>query len=198
MASRSRIPCVVDDSASRRDARRVLVEWRLGIAAADRAAADRAIAAALAQRLPQDPAGRCLGAYLPIRGEPDLRGLLAAWLERGGGGGVPCVPHPAGPLAFGRWTPASVLVRDRFGVACPEPFEAVQPELLIVPCVGFDARRFRLGYGGGYYDRTLARNPVPAIGVAYDGAEIADFRPAGHDVALAEIVTERRILVPAN
>lgn len=159
-----------------------------------RLAADRAIIASLAARLPDEPLGCCLGAFLPIRGEPDLRGLLAQWVARGGMVGLPRVPQVAGPLDFGRWTPGVTLVYDRFGVANPEPFEEVTPDLLIVPCVGFDARRFRLGYGGGYFDRTLARYPGRAIGVAYDGAEISEFRAAAHDVALSEIVTERRNL----
>lgn len=194
MTSRSRIPRVVDDTDSRRTARQALIDWRVALGAEASEAADLAIAAVLGERLPQDPRGVCLGAYLPIRGEPDLRGFLAQWVARGGIVGLPRVPEKPGPLDFGRWTPGSTLVFDRFGVAYPHPFEPVVPDLLLVPCVGFDAQRFRLGYGGGYYDRTLARHPARAIGVAYDEAEIAEFRPAAHDVALDEIVTEKRVL----
>jgi len=172
----------------------VLVDRRVVLDDEAREAADQAIATALAARLPQDPRGCCLGAYLSIRGEPNLRGLLTQWVARGGVVGLPRVPEEPGPLDFGRWTPSIPLVFDRFGVSYPHPFELVIPDLLLVPCVGFNAGRFRLGYGGGYYDRTLARHPARAIGIAYDDAEIEDFRAAAHDIALAEIVTETRVL----
>lgn len=192
--SRSRIPCVSVAAPSRQAAREALVEWRMGLAAEERAVAEGAIVTTLLTRLPADPAGLCLGAYLPLRGEPDLAGVLAQWVARGGTVGLPVVVQADAALAFGRWVPGMAVVRERFGVARPDPFEPVIPDLLVVPCVGFDERCFRLGYGGGYYDRTLAEHPCRAIGVAYDGCEISRFEAGEHDIALAEIVTETRLL----
>lgn len=191
---RSRIPCVSIAAASRQAARRALIDWRLSLSAGERAAADCAIVTTLFARLPADPRGLCLGAYLPLRGEPDLLGVLAQWVERGGVIGLPVVARSDAPLEFGRWAPGMAVVRERLGVARPEPFEVVVPDLMVVPCVGFDARCFRLGYGGGYYDRTLAAHPCHAIGVAYDGCEISRFEAGEYDIALAEIVTESRLL----
>ena len=68
------------------------------------------------------------------------------------------------------------------------------PDLLIVPCVGFDSRGYRLGYGGGHYDRTLSRHPVKTVGVAWDACELSDFVPGAHDRPLDVIVTESRVM----
>lgn len=193
--SRSRIPCVSVAALSRQGAREALVEWRIGLPAEERAAAEHAIVTTLLTRLPVDPAGLCLGAYLPLRGEPDLLGVLEQWVGRGGTVGLPVVVRADAALEFGRWAPGMAVVRERFGVARPEPFEPVVPDLMVVPCVGFDERCFRLGYGGGYYDRTLAAHPCRAIGVGYDGCEIARFEAGEHDIALAEIITETRLLL---
>ncbi len=192
--SRSRIPCVSAGALSRQGARAALVEWRMGLPAEERAAAEGAIVTTLLTRLPADPAGRCLGAYLPLRGEPDLLGVLEQWVGRGGTVGLPVVVRADAALEFGRWAPGMAVVREQFGVARPEPFETVVPDLMVIPCVGFDTRCYRLGYGGGYYDRTLAAHRCRAIGVAYDGSEIARFEPGAHDIALTEIVTETRLL----
>ena len=192
---RSRIARVGSDAAGRQRARQELIEWRMGLAPELRAAAERAIMTTLMARLPADPAGRCLGAYLPLRGEPDLSTLMQQWVARGGTIGLPVVAAPAAPLEFGRWVPGMAVVRERFGVARPEPFQPVAPDLMVIPCVGFDERCFRLGYGGGYYDRTLAAHSCRAIGVAYDGCEIASFEAGEHDIALSEIVTESRLLL---
>ncbi len=192
--SRSRITCVSVADLSRQGAREALVAWRMGLPAEERAAAERALVTTLLTRLPADPAGLCLGAYLPLRGEPDLLGVLEQWVGGGGTVALPVVVRSDAALEFGRWAPGMAVVRERFGVARPEPFERVMPDLMVVPCVGFDERCFRLGYGGGYYDRTLAAYPCRAIGVAYDGCEIARFEAGEHDIALAEIVTETRLL----
>ncbi len=192
--SRSRIPCVGTAAAGRQAARQALVEWRQALPAEERTAAERAIVTTLLTRLPANPAGLCLGAYLPLRGEPDLLGVFEQWVGRGGSIGLPVVVRRDAALEFGRWVPGMTVVLERFGVARPEPFEVVVPDLLVVPCVGFDAACFRLGYGGGYYDRTLAAHPCRAIGVAYDGCEIDRFEAGEHDIAMAEIVTETRLL----
>jgi 5-formyltetrahydrofolate cyclo-ligase len=93
------------------------------------------------------------------------------------------------------WQPGEELAKDQFGVPVPDRQRAIpQPDVVLVPCVGFNAQRFRLGYGAGFYDRTLARMPRPlALGIAYD-CGLAEFESNGHDVALDFILTETRSL----
>jgi 5,10-methenyltetrahydrofolate synthetase len=130
-----------------------------------------------------------IGVYWPVRGEPDL----SDWYRRvrGRGWHLALPRADAGePLVFGLWGPAQTLVAGPWQIALPDPFLAVEPDLLIVPCVGFDAHGWRLGYGGGFYDRTLAIRRIPAIGVARSGGQVGELVPQTHDIALDAIVTE--------
>ncbi len=136
-----------------------------------------------------------IGVYWPVRGEPDL----SAWYQRlRGRGWRLALPQAAAsePLVFGLWGPAQTLVAGPWQIALPDPFLPVEPDLLIVPCVGFDARGWRLGYGGGFYDRTLAIRRIPAIGVARSGGQVGALVPQTHDIALDAIVTERGAHTP--
>lgn len=194
------IPRTVGSETARRHARNTLLEWRRSMAPQVRRAADAAIAARVDALLSSSGDERAtVGVFWPVRGEPDLRAAMARWHQAGRIIALPRVPAAAaGALEFGRWRPDSTMRVAQFGIPVPEPFEPVQPTLLIVPCVGFDRRGYRLGYGGGYYDRTLARHPVPAIGVAYDGCELGRFVPAAHDHPLAAIVTETRTVTTSR
>jgi 5-formyltetrahydrofolate cyclo-ligase len=132
------------------------------------AAAQRHLAAALA---PLGPVA--LSGYLPIRSEPDPLPVMAA---HPGPVGVPQVVEPGQPLRFLRWHSGAVLVAGPFGVMVPEGAEALVPRALIVPMLAWDRRGHRLGYGGGFYDRTLAAlraaGPVLAVGFAYAAQEV--------------------------
>lgn len=139
-------------------------------------------------------AGRALAGYMPMRTEIDCLPAMAA---HDGPVAVPVILGPGQPLRFRRWTPASRMVTGDFGALIPVTGDWIVPEVLVVPLVAFDRRGYRLGYGGGFYDRTLAAWPtVTAIGVAYDACEIESFVPAAHDRRLAAIVTETRTIVP--
>lgn len=136
---------------------------------------------------------RCLGVYLPIRGEPDLdlayRQLHAAGILLA----LPVVREKAAPLVFMAWQPDAPVTTGAFGTTIPRDNSEVMPDTLLLPCVGFNTDRFRLGYGGGFYDRTLDTSPRPhTIGVAYDCTE-ATFGHEAHDIALDVIVTETRV-----
>jgi len=132
-----------------------------------------------------------LGIYWPMRGEPDLRALYIDLAKQRVRLALPLVVQPEAPLEFAAWMPGEPLVQDALGVSAPAERVAVLPDALLIPCVGFNRGNFRLGYGGGFYDRTLASQPRPlAIGIAYH-CTLAEFDSAPHDIALDIIITER-------
>ena len=132
-----------------------------------------------------------VGVYWPLAGEPDLR---AAYAELAGAGvqlALPVVMERDAPLAFTAWTPGEAMIPDELGVQVPAQLRFIErPPALLIPCLGFDADGYRLGYGGGYYDRTLERAPRPhTLGIAYSNQE-AVFAHDAYDVPLDVIVTE--------
>ena len=132
-----------------------------------------------------------LGVYWPLRGEPDLS---VAYAELGGVGvrlALPVVLERHAALEFAEWVPGEAMLKDTMGVAVPALLRMVErPPVLLIPCLGFNAQRYRLGYGGGYYDRTLEAAPRPlSVGVAYACQQV-EFASAPHDVALDRIITE--------
>jgi 5-formyltetrahydrofolate cyclo-ligase len=141
--------------------------------------------------------GRPLAGYLPIRSEIDPRPAMAE-AARHGPVGVPVIRAKGAPLVFSRWTPEGALVPGPFGAAVPETEVLMEPEVLIVPLVAFDRTGARLGYGGGFYDRTLAglraRGPSTAIGFAYAAQEAEALPREETDAPLDMIVTEREVL----
>jgi 5-formyltetrahydrofolate cyclo-ligase len=170
--------------------RRVLLANRQAIAAEVRSEWDEAIGERVIACLAAHPA-KTLGVYWPIRGEPDLRKTYADLAARGVRLALPLIAAHDLPLRFAEWTPGDALVKDALGVSIPATVIATQPDALLIPCVGFNAGNIRLGYGGGFYDRTLAAVPRPvAIGIAY-ACSLAEFDGAAHDVALDWIITEQ-------
>ncbi|AKM30816.1 5-formyltetrahydrofolate cyclo-ligase [Pandoraea faecigallinarum] len=171
----------------------------------DRAARDAALAARLSGELVRR-APRCIGFYWPIQGEFDARDVVAAWLAQAPAGAtrsaaLPVVTAPDAPLVFHRWTPGTPMVEGRYRIPVPRDTDVLAPDLLLVPCVGFTRDGLRLGYGGGFYDRTLhAMSPAPrTLGIAYDALEIAQLRAEAHDLALDAVVTESATFVrPAS
>ncbi len=131
-----------------------------------------------------------LGVYWPLRGEPDLQETYAKLARAGVALALPVVLEKQAPLAFASWTPGEPMVRDSMGVAVPAEHRLTPlPSVIVLPCLGFNAAHYRLGYGGGFYDRTLAATPRPtAIGVAYACQQVA-FDNDPHDIALDVIFT---------
>jgi len=179
----------------RRAERRRLLAAREALPAADHAAAGAAIEASLLARFPPPTAGR-LGGYWPMRGEYDCRPLLHRWTRAGGGVALPAVLAPAQPLEFRPWRPGARMEAGRWETTHPAEGAAVIPDVLLVPLVGFDAAGHRLGYGGGFYDRTLAAlapRPV-AVGVGFELGRLATVHPQPHDAVLDLIVTEAGVV----
>lgn len=138
-----------------------------------------------------------LSGFLPIRTEIDP---LPAMAEAAAHGlvGVPVIQGKAQPLKFSRWQPDAPLREGPFGASVPVMDDYFEPEILIVPLVAFDARGGRLGYGGGFYDRTLeqlrAKRPTLAIGFAFDAQEATDLPLEATDQPLDMVVTQSRVL----
>jgi 5-formyltetrahydrofolate cyclo-ligase len=137
-----------------------------------------------------------LGLYWPIRGEIDLRPLARRHVAAGGVVALPVVVRSAAPVEFWRWQPGVPMVRGLWNIPVPKERTPVTPDLLVIPLVGFDRERYRLGYGGGFYDRTLAAaTPRPrTIGVAFADAELATIYPQKHDIPMDGIATEAFVL----
>jgi len=169
---------------------------RDAMGAADRRTASEALDSRLRGFLAEGlgaMAGRVFSGYWPIKGEPDLRPLLAALAAGGVIVALPVVEVKAAPLAFRRWTPATRMVRGDWGIPVPPPEAArLVPQVALAPLVGWDGAGYRLGYGGGYFDRTLAAlAPRPfVVGVGYEAARLATIYPQPHDIRLDAIVTE--------
>jgi 5-formyltetrahydrofolate cyclo-ligase len=145
------------------------------------------------------PPGLVVAGYWPMRDELDPRPALAALAERDHALALPAVTMRAAPLAFRRWRAADPLAPDLLGLAAPLPAaETVFPDLLLVPLLAFDRRGHRLGYGAGYYDRSLAalraERPVRAIGLAYAAQAVDAVPAAAEDQPLDGIVTEEGVL----
>jgi len=133
---------------------------------------------------------RTLGVYWPIRGEPDLRNVYEELFANGMKLALPVVTGKDAPLRFIAWTPGDAMQKDQYGIGIPASGIEVRPDAVLVPCVGFNEQRFRLGYGGGFYDRTLAQAPRPvAVGIAY-ASSLTAFEADAFDIALDRVITE--------
>ena len=111
---------------------------------------------------------------------------------------LPVVVGEGQPLSFREWTPETPLAPDRYGIPTPTAGEWLTPDLILLPLNGFDAAGYRLGYGGGYFDRTLAAlAPRPlAVGIGFEINRIDSIRPEAHDQRLDWIVTENGAFRP--
>lgn len=138
--------------------------------------------------------GKLIGFYWPFKGEYDARPLLMSLRDQGTRLALPVVVEKAHPLQFREWWPGMPMSRGVWNIPIPSEGEAVIPEVLIAPLVGFDPAGYRLGYGGGFYDRTIAAMPTKplAIGVGFELARVATIYPQAHDMPMDVIVTEGR------
>lgn len=186
----------MSDIAARKQALRRAARDARAVAHAAETEAPRRVAAhvlALADALDRPP-GIASG-YLPVRSELDPLPAMAALAGLGWRLALPVVAGPGLPLAFHAWAPGEATVPAGFGLEVPAVDAEVVPDLLLVPMLAFDARGHRLGYGGGFYDRTIAalraRNgAVRAIGIAFAAQEVPLLPDSETDMRLDAIVTE--------
>lgn len=131
--------------------------------------------------------------YWPLNGEIDIRPLLHALHARGHPVLLPVTPPRGQPLSFRRWQPGDALQTDRYGTSLP-PGEPGAPDWLLVPLLAWDGQGRRLGYGGGYYDRSLAGLPrCRTIGCAYAAQRVAEVPVGPHDAPLDAVATEEGV-----
>jgi len=181
----------------RRALRQRLLARRLALPAAEWARLSAVLCTNLREAFPQ-LGGQRVGFCWPVKNEPDLRPLLEAWLaagQAGFGALLPVVMAANAPLAFRAWTPQTPLLADRYGIPSPAAGDLLAPEALLLPVNAFDAGGYRIGYGGGYFDRTLAAFraqglPLLAIGVGFELARVDSIAPEPHDIPLDAMVTE--------
>jgi 5-formyltetrahydrofolate cyclo-ligase len=138
---------------------------------------------------------RAVGFCWPHRGEYDPRPYMEFLHERGATLAFPEVVSRHEPLRFRKWWPGAPMTTGAYGIPVPDETDLVAVRAIVIPMIGFDKLGFRLGYGGGYFDRTLAgTGPRPlAIGVAFEMLRLDDVYPQPHDVAMDFIVTEAGI-----
>ena len=178
-----------DSTARRRALRRDMVARRSVLGEA----AHAALSASIVEHLRAVLAPPAVVAFCwPVKHEPDVRAIVELWATAGTRVVLPVVVAEEAPLAFREWTAATPMQPDRYGIPTPQAGDWLQPDLILLPLNGFDAAGYRLGYGGGYFDRTLATlSPRPlAVGVGFEINRLASIRPESHDQQLDWIVTE--------
>lgn len=149
------------------------------------------------------PAEATVSGYWPLRDELDPRPILSALAARGQRLCLPVVVESGAALVFRGWRPDMSLEPAAFGTQVPgADCPILEPDILLVPLLAFDRRGHRLGYGGGFYDRTLAglrgRRPVLAVGLAFAAQEVDEVPVEAGDQPLDRVVTEREVMTPEH
>lgn len=173
----------------RREERERLIALRLARPAEERRDIAEGVAAALDRLV--DPAA-LVSLYWPFRGELDLRPWMRGFVARGGRVALPVVVAKGEPLVFREWRPGIKMTHGVWKIPIPAEGPEVVPEVVIAPLVGHDPQCFRLGYGGGFFDRTLAAMTAAPlkIGVGDGSGAIASIYPQAHDIPMDVILTE--------
>ena len=180
---------IADLAEAKRAARRAA---RLARRGCDPALGER-LAVHVLERMPP-PAGVAVSGYWPMGEEIDVRPLLGALHARGHAVLLPQTPPLGQPLVFRRWHPGVAMVEEPFGTRYPDG-EVALPDWLLVPLLAFDRQGRRLGYGGGYYDRTLATLPgAVTVGCGYACQEMPEVPAGTLDVRLHAIATEAGVI----
>lgn len=151
------------------------------------------------------PAPRHIAAFWSMDDEPELQPLLAQWVEDDGlDVSLPVVAEPDSPLQFRLWTPDTPMRAGAYGIQEPQGPAAPLPDVVLVPTLGYTRQGDRVGYGKGYYDRSLAalkaqNHAFTSIGIAWACGDLSaeDYSPAAHDIRLDSILTDKGWAVPA-
>jgi len=174
----------------RKAERERLLAMRMALPADARQAETRVICAALDRLLPAQES-LLISVYWPIKGEPDLRAWMRERAQAGTRIALPVAVALGQPLTFREWYPEARMAYGLWRIPYPAETAEVIPSVVLAPLVGFDRQGYRLGYGGGFFDRTLAQlRPRPrAVGLGYECCAIHTIHPQPHDIAMDEIIT---------
>ncbi len=174
----------------RKAQRERLIAARLALSVEYRTALASAIAEQLSDLI-SVAANPIVSVYWPIRAEPDLRPWMLRMWERGARIALPVAVALRQPLRFREWHPNATLARGLWKIPYPADGAEVIPSVVLAPVIGFDPECFRLGYGGGFFDRTLAAMHADrlVIGLGYPSAAIPTIYPQSHDIPMDYIVT---------
>jgi len=178
-----------------RKARRAeLIAARTAFAPAERKTWSERITALLEAHFAFPP-GAVIGFCWPYKDEFDARFVIRRWRDGGAITALPEVVEKAGPLQFRKWWPGVPMRPGVYGIPVPDGTEVVLPDAAVVPMNGFDEQGYRLGYGGGYFDRTLAAldRRVLAIGVGFEALRLPTIHPQPHDIPMDFVATEAGI-----
>ena len=183
----------------RRGERQRLIEERSSLGQTQRDSLTTALIAGL-DTVVTDVAGKRISLYWPFKGEPDLRGWMASVDAAGGTCLLPVVTAKGQPLTFRAWKQGEKLERGVWNILFPADGPEQTPDIVIAPLVGFDHGCYRLGYGGGFFDRTLAHlgRPPLVIGVGFSQQRIGTIHPLPHDIPMDVIVTENEVCYRAS
>lgn len=182
----------------RRAQRNALLARRMALSPELRAQYQATITATLLAQFSPAP-NAVVALYWPFKGEFDPRHVVRRWRERGARSVLPVVLEKAQPLQFREWWPGVATRPGVFDLPVPQGTAVLVPDLILIPPIGFDAQCYRLGYGGGYYDRTLAGlrgHKVQRIGVGFELGRIDTIHPQDHDIAMDAVVTETGLHFP--
>lgn len=177
--------------AWRKARREELIARRAAFGADERQRWNQRITALLEDIVPV-AAGTVIGFCWPFKGEIDARFAVRHWRERGARAALPEVVAKTAPLQFREWWPGAPMKPGVYDIPVPDGTQVLAPDIAIVPMNGFDRQGYRLGYGGGYFDRTLAalERRVLAIGVSYEALRLPTIYPQPHDIPMDFVVTE--------
>ena len=177
--------------AWRRATRAALIERRMATSPETRRSWAAAIEPAL-EELIRGSGARSVGFYWPFKAEFDPRPMIGRLLGSGFEAALPVVVEKNRPMIFRLWTPGCEMTSGIWDIPIPKDTPEIVPDLVLAPVVGFDAANYRLGYGGGYFDRTLgALAPRPrAVGVGFEFGRLDTIHPQSFDVPMNHIVTE--------
>ncbi|TDQ43276.1 5-formyltetrahydrofolate cyclo-ligase [Tepidicella xavieri] len=195
-----------DQKALKAQWRQQLLQARLRLE--DRLARNDALQRVMRVWLVERP-DEVIGAYWPIKGEFDPLPALFRWQEAGMEAdalaasrrrkiGLPVINKATRTLTFHRWYPGCPMEEDAYGIPKPKDTEIVEPTLLFVPCLGYGPGGYRLGYGGGFYDRTLNElKPRPfTVGLSYSIGFLPDLEPEPHDIPLDAVLNDHGVAWP--
>lgn len=183
-----------DWQAWRKQQRSQLLAHRKTITKKDHHLWSHAISTSLQQGFPELQKS-CIGIYWPIHGEFDPRPTGDYFFRQGATLALPEVTNKQTPLSFLKWWPEAPMKKGAYGIPTPDGTEHVTIDVIMIPMLGFDQQGYRLGYGSGYFDRTLAAiRPRPlVIGLAFEMSRLSSVHPQSHDIPMDFIVTEAGI-----